>query len=112
MPFERGKALRYGEVEIPWDVKLDGDIRNRRQEDELNSEKYSTGGPPGKTCLVTCKKDLGVMVETVEAGGNDTKNPFGQKTNYLQFKCQWRLQSPPVERSSAYIQVVARGRFN
>lgn len=75
MPFERGKALRYGEVEIPLDVKLDGDIRNRRQEDELNSEKYSTGGPPGKT-LSIWEKDLGVMVETVEAGGNGTKNPF------------------------------------
>jgi hypothetical protein len=29
------------------------------------------------------KKDLGVMVETVEAGGNGTKNPFEQKTIYL-----------------------------
>lgn len=49
MPFERGKALRYGEVEIPWNVKLDGDIRNRRWEDELNSEKCGTGGHSGKT---------------------------------------------------------------
>ena len=50
MPFERGKALRYGEVEIPWDMKLDGDIRNRRWEDELNSEKCGTGGHSRKTC--------------------------------------------------------------
>ena len=78
MLFERSKVLRYGEVEIPWNVKLDGDIRNRRQEDELNSEKCSAGGPLGKT-LSDGRRTWVMMVETVEAGGNDTTNPLGRR---------------------------------
>ena len=30
-----------------------------------------------------CKKDLGLMVETVEAGGNDVKNPFSRGDDYI-----------------------------
>ena len=48
MPFERGKALQRNGVEIPSDMKLDGDIRNCRYEDELNSEKYSAADVLGR----------------------------------------------------------------
>ena len=48
MPFERGKVLRRNGVEIPSNMKVDGRIRKRRQEDELNSEKCGAGGPLGK----------------------------------------------------------------
>ena len=51
MPFERGKALRQGEVEMPWNVKLGGDIRSRRWEDELNSEKCSTADTLGRLAI-------------------------------------------------------------
>jgi hypothetical protein len=51
------------------------------------------------------------MVETVEAGGNGTKNPFGQKNSISVVQV-----SVEVTESSrnyvTYIQVVARDRFN
>ena len=89
MPFERGKALRHGEVEIPWDMKLDGDIRSRRQEDKLNSEKCSAADTLGRLAIAATisqvqpdcgiqQEGLGGQVERSRGCGNDVTNPMVQ----------------------------------
>ena len=86
MPFERGKVLRRNGVEIPSNMKVDGRIRKRRQEDELNSEKCGAGGPLGKTlsnrprnrCIgrqFVGRRTLEFGLKEVEAGGNGVQNP-------------------------------------
>lgn len=57
MPFERGKVLCYGEVEIPWNVKVGGRIRKHRQEDELNSEKCGIADTLGRLAVAATRKD-------------------------------------------------------
>lgn len=56
MPFERGKVLRRNGVEIPSNMKVDGRIRKRRQEDELNSEKCGVADSLGR--LPTIRNEL------------------------------------------------------
>lgn len=86
MPFERGKALQRNGVEIPSDMKLDGDIRNCRQEDELNSEKCSTADTLGRLAIAATtflveysKKDLEHRLKEVVAVAMMLKNPMMQK---------------------------------
>lgn len=71
-------------------MKFDGNITESGQEDKLNSEKCGAGGPLGKTlgyrprnrCIgrqFIGRRTLELMVETVEAGGNDVINPFNRR---------------------------------
>ena len=69
-------------------MKVGGHITESGQEDELNSEKCGTGGHSGKTFSIGgepkyWEKDLELVVETVEAGGNDVKNPFNRGEDYI-----------------------------
>ena len=77
-------------------MKVGGHIRKRRQEDELNSEKCGVADALGRLALIGgktphnrlsrlcyCKKDLEYEVETVEAGGNDTKILTQKRCYYL-----------------------------
>lgn len=64
-------------------MKFGGNITESGQEDELNSEKCGVGGHSGKTLSEMQKsrweKDSGLVVETVEAGGNDVTNPLSRE---------------------------------
>lgn len=72
-------------------MKFGGNITESGQEDKLNSEKCGAGGHSGKTLNgyhsslsmmayeAIWEKDSGLVVETVEAGGNDVINPFSRK---------------------------------
>ena len=71
-------------------MKVDGHITESGQEDKLNSEKCGTGGPLGKTlsnrprnrCIgrqLIGRRTWGLVVETVEAGGNDVINPLAEE---------------------------------
>ena len=75
-------------------VKFGGKITESGQEDELNSEKCGAGGHSGKTlsyrprnrCIgrqLIGRRTWGLVVETVEAGGNGVKNPFNRGRDYV-----------------------------
>lgn len=124
MPFERGKALRQGEVEIPWNMKLGGDIRSRRQEDELNSEKCSTADTLGRLAIAATisqaqpdcgiwQEGLGGQVERSRGCGNDVTNPIMQSLeNNSVVQTSVEVTESSLTCKSQYTQAVAKYKFN
>ena len=58
---------------MPWNMKVDGRLRKRRQEDELNSEKCGVADSLGR--LSEMEEGLGDWVERSRGNGNDVENP-------------------------------------
>ena len=81
---------------MPWNMKVDGRIRKRRQEDELNSEKCGVADSLGRLALIGgktphnrlsrlcyCKKDSGIGLKEVGATAMMLKIPNCDENNLL-----------------------------
>lgn len=81
---------------MPWNMKVDGRIRKRRQEDELNSEKCGVADSLGRLALIGgktphnrlsrlcyCKKDSGIGLKEVGVTARMLKIPISDENNLL-----------------------------